>query len=427
MIVQVEDRPIPAARKLLRELTRGSATPQRLRRVGAVLVVGCLLTGLVGLVSGLSRADSASDGATRIAALTADAAGLYHALADADAMATGGYVSGGVEPAAVRARYDADIAEVTERLVQAAGRLPEGDPAQAALSTISAQLPTYTSMIETARVYNRQNLPLGQSYLASASRLMRTTILPAADELRATETTALDEAFGNAGRVPWAVLLVGLAALVGIVEVGLRERRRTNRVFNVGLLAAGAALVVLLAWWAVATAVAGSGIGGAARHSTAADALDDARAAVLQARSNESLVLVARSGGSDSGFTTLIEKVPGLLDTAAGAGAEVESIRTAADQWETAHVALRALDDGGKFREAAASATGADPQGSGVAFERLDRELGAAVDAERAAFADDAGTARGWLPALAPASAVLGLLAAAGVIAGIGRRLGEYR
>jgi hypothetical protein len=112
-----------------RVLLSGPGTPDRLRRVGAVLVLGCLLAGVVGLVEGLARTDAVHEGSTRIAAVHADAAEVYRSLADADAMATSGFVSGGQEPADLRARYDRDIADATARLVHAAGLLPADDPA----------------------------------------------------------------------------------------------------------------------------------------------------------------------------------------------------------------------------------------------------------------------------------------------------------
>ena len=67
-------------------------------------------------------------------------------------------------------------------------------------------------------------------------------MLPAADELRRLQAAALDADYERGGAVPYAVLLIGIAAVAAIVDAGLRERRRTNRVLNVGLLAAGAAL-----------------------------------------------------------------------------------------------------------------------------------------------------------------------------------------
>jgi hypothetical protein len=432
MSVLTKNAPEPVAR--VRELAAGGATPQRLRRVGAVLLVGALLAGVVGLASGLSRTGAVGDEGARLATLSADAAEIYRALADADAMATSGYVSGGTEPEAVRDRFDTDVAAASERLVQAAGGLAADDPATDAVVTITSNLPVFTGLVESARTYNRLGLPLGQTYLGAASRLVRETILPAAAELRAAEYAALDLTLARGGSLPVAVVVLVIAALVGVVHASVRERRRTNRVLNPGLVGAAAALVVLIGWWVVAAAVAGGALRAADRHGDAARALDDAHAAALQARSNESLVLVARggAGASDQGFTAQIDRVlapGGFLGTAASADpdADLSTVRTAAERWRVAHVALRALDDGGRFPEAVASATGADAQGSGVTFEALDAALGSATDSQRAAFADDAAVARAALAPLPAVSAVLGVLAAVGIVFGIGRRLAEYR
>ena len=124
MSLDVPVRPAPVWR---RTVGAGSTTPERLRRVTAVLIVGCLLGALVSVLGGAARTSAVQDAQTRIAALTADSAELYRSLADADAMATSGYVSGGREPTAVRARYDDDVARATDRLVAAAGRLPDAD------------------------------------------------------------------------------------------------------------------------------------------------------------------------------------------------------------------------------------------------------------------------------------------------------------
>ena len=427
-------------RQLVQLLRAGSTTPERLRRVAAGLMVGCLLSALTSVLGGLVHTDAVHDSGTRIAALDSDAAELYRSLADADATATRGYVSGGLEPAAVRARYDDDVARAADRLVQAASRLPVGDPAAVPVTTIGVQLPVYTGLMETARTYNRQGLPLGQSYLGSASRLMRSTILPAAEELRRMQTEALAAAYQRGGAIPFAVLLIGVAVLAGMVDHAVLEQRRTNKVVNAGLLAAAAAVVAALLWWVVAVAVARDRLDGARQHSDAAIALDEARAAVLQARSNESLVLVARSGtagSSEQGFATQAEHVLGpdghsglLADavrSAPGSAARVEGIRTALEGWRGAHRHVRELDDGGQYPQAVASVTGADPAGSGAAFERLDAALGSAIEVERGAFTVDDGRADAALTGLTTGPAVLALIAARLVTAGIGRRVGEYR
>ncbi|MDN5859663.1 MAG: hypothetical protein L0H84_13675, partial [Pseudonocardia sp.] len=244
----------------LREMSMGDATPDRLRRAAAVLVLGCLVAGLVSLVSGTNRAHAVADGGQRVGGIVADAAQLYRSLADADAMATSGFVSGGQEPPAVRARYDTGIARAADRLIDAAGKLPPGAPAAAPVAALAEKLPVYTSLVETARVYNRQGLPLGQSYLSTASKLMTGEMLPAAAELRALQSAALRDAFAAGGAFPWAPLLTLLAALAAVVDVSLRERRRTNRVISTGLTVTSGALVLALIWWLVASLVAGSGL-----------------------------------------------------------------------------------------------------------------------------------------------------------------------
>jgi hypothetical protein len=430
MSVDVPVRPAPAWR---RAVGGGSTTPGRLRRVTAVLVIGCLASALAGVVAGLERTSSVDEARTRIFALTADSAELYRSLADADAMATSGYVSGGREPTAVRARYDDDIARATGRLVAAAGKLPDGGP----IATIAAQLPVYTGLVETARTLNRDGLPLGQAYLGSASQLMRTTILPAADELHRTQAAELDAAHGRGQAMPLAVLLLLAATLAGIVDVSLRERRRTHRTVSVGLVVGAGAVLAALLWWVAATAVANSRLDAAQRHGNAASALDDARTAVLQARSSESLTLVARSAGfaSDDDFTNQIERVvgpdgaSGLLARAdggaPGAADRLTAIAEAVGDWQAAHRRVRELDDGGRYPEAVASVVTTTPDGSGAAFERLDAALADAIGAERAAFADSAESVAGALTGVTVGTALLPLLAAGAVAAGLGRRIGE--
>jgi hypothetical protein len=305
---------------------------------------------------------------------------------------------------------------------------------------VAGQLPVYSGLIETARFYNRQGLPLGQSYLGSGSRLMRETVLPAVEQLRRQQSVTLADDYGRGGAIPFAVLLVCGATLAALLDAGMRERRRTKRTVNPGLGAAAGLLVVAMLWWVTATVVTDARLDAAIRHGGATTALDDARAAVLQARSNESLVLVARSGGSasDAGFTGQLTRVlgtdgaSGLLGTAAadagpdGAGA-IDEVRAAAHRWQQAHQRVRELDDAGRYTDAVAAAIGTDPAGSRATFERLDAALAGALATQRAALDRDAGSASGALTGLAIGPMVLALLAGAAAAAGIVLRVREYR
>ncbi len=435
MSVRAATRP-PLRRAAGRVLGTAATTPERLRRVEAVLVVAALALGVLGVLGGMTRVNAVHDARTRIAALTAGAADLYQSLADADAMATTGYVSGGLEPAAVRARYDDDVQRAGMRLAAAASLLSPGDPAIGAISTVGEQLPVYTGLVDNARALNRLGLPLGESYLAGASKLMQTTILPAVQQVRAAESAALAAAYRQGAGTPFAVLAVGLAVLLGLLDLALRERRRTNRVINTGLLAAGLAILVLVVWWGGTALVADARLGGAQSHSSAGAALDDARITVLSARSNESLVLVARNSGgsSDRGFAAQLARVVGdggLLTTAERADPEladrVATLRTAATAWGDAHRTVRLLDDGGQYPQAVASVVGHGPGTSGGTFDALDAALAEAIGEERAAFAIDVEAAEGVLVPLSWISAALALVTAGAVVVGIGRRVGEYR
>lgn len=432
MSVGVADRPV-----VRRILGSGTTTPERLRRIEVLLVLACLLYGVLGVVGGTARSHAVHDGRVRVAALTTAVAELYQSLADADAAATTGYVSGGREPDAVRARYDADVERAGDRLVGAAGLLPQDDPGLAAISTIGEQLPVYSSLIENARSLNRQGLPLGQSYLGSASKLMRTTILPAVEDVRARESATLATVYRDGAAVPFAVLAVGIALLLALIDLALGERRRTHRVLNAGLVAAGAAVLISVVWWGVAVVTADARLDGSQGHSDAGAALDDTRIAVLQARSNESLVLVARNSGggsSDKAFTDQLQRVladDGLLAAAgradAGVAGQVAALRAATTAWGDAHRGVRGLDDGGRYPQAVASVVGRGPGTSGGAFEALDGQLAGAIDGERAAFTTDMAAADSAVAPLGSMSGLLALLAAGAVVAGIGQRVGEYR
>ena len=67
---------------------------------------------------------------------------------------------------------------------------------------------------------------------------MRQTMLPAADELRRAADRRAGRGLPAGGALPLAVLLLGLAALAAISTVGCGSARRTNRLLNLGLVAA---------------------------------------------------------------------------------------------------------------------------------------------------------------------------------------------
>ncbi|MBO0875343.1 MAG: hypothetical protein J2P19_18325, partial [Pseudonocardia sp.] len=288
-----------------RALASGTTTPDRLWRFGVLLIAACVAVALVSLLAGLSRQEAVGAGGTRIAALNTDTAQLYRSLNEADTMASSGLVAGGAEAPSVRARYDDHVTRAAARLVHASGLLaPDGRDA-AMVERIAAWLPRYTALVQSARTRNAQGDQSGaREDLNGASGLMRNTLLPAADQLRRGQDAALAANYRGASGFPVAVLVAALVALGLLGYVGIAERRRTNRVFNLGLLAGGALLVIGLLWWLGATFLASGELGAARAHSDVTTALDDARVSALQARTAETRSVTVGGDTSDQEYVT---------------------------------------------------------------------------------------------------------------------------
>jgi hypothetical protein len=129
---------------------------------------------------------------------------------------------------------------------------------------------------------------------------------------------------------------------------------------------------------------------------------------------------VAGWGGDDGLLADAVHSVP-------ASAPEIQSIRTALEKWWAAHRHVRELDDGGQYLQAVASVTGTDPTSSNAAFEHLDAVVHKAIVAESGTFTVEDSRAGSALTGLTVGPAVLTSLAAAAVIVGIGRRVGEYR
>ena len=305
---------------------------------------------------------------------------------------------------------------------------------------IADQLPVYTGLVETARSYNRQEIPLGAAYLREASALMRQTLLPAAQELFEVEQRRLITAQRDASGFPWLVLTLGLLVLGGLVATQVLLRRRTNRIFNLGLVAATVALLVSCGWSTAALAgAAGDVSAGRGDGSTLVRILADARVAALQARADESLTLIAR-GGDGGAFETDFQNVltrltgdRGLLARARAAArnpgdrATIDEARTAADEWLAAHRTMHELTTSGRYTEAVALVTGTATDGPAGRFARLDAALTKGIAATNATFDRRTARARDALDATDVGVGLLTGLLVLGAAAGMARRIGEYR
>ncbi|MGH3776352.1 MAG: hypothetical protein ACRDRR_11575 [Pseudonocardiaceae bacterium] len=445
----VEIRPVPPGqlpargrppRRIDRLIADWDTTPGKLRLARLVLVIGIVLAGVVGVVTASNRVDTTRDIAERLEPLNANVITLYQSLADADATVAAGFLSGGVEPSEMRARYDRDILTATASLAQAGTQTGEEPVTAKRIADITGQLPVYTGLVERARVNNRQGMAVGVTYLRNASELMREVILPAAAELQRRQASRLDDAYQRAGAVPVVALAACGASLAGLIWVQVFLCRRTQRVLNIGLVLASGAVLAGLVWWTAAGMASAGSLARSLEHSrSVSDALAPAQIAALQARAVESLGLITRDGASEPDFDARMQVLArnGGAGGALGAAMQFASDREGralmqaaiddAGGYVAAHKEVRRLDDVGEYAKAVGAAVNTDQTSAAAAFDRLAAALQAAVDYERRAFGTDIDRARDWLTGLPTGIGTLALIAAVGVALGVRQRLEEYR
>ncbi|MEU8703598.1 hypothetical protein [Streptomyces sp. NPDC048565] len=427
------------------ERLRAAATtePGRLRIIGAALALLVVVFGGVTFLEISGRAASADAVVTRSQPLSADAASIYRSLADADTMAASGFLAGAQEPKDVHDQYERDIKEASRLLVTAAASADESTSSREEITTLGQLLPEYTGLIERARANNRQGLPLGGAYLRYANQKMSNDILPAAERLYTAETGRLGTDSADAQKWPFVSLAAGIVVLAALVWMQRRNYRRTNRVFNHGLLAATAAATVLLLWLAVGHTVARTELHGAMVHGQESlDVLNKARINSLKARANENLTLVARGavltadGTHDkyeTDYSAGMKALGAQLTTAkklAGddsLGSEpLEAAMTSVSEWQDRHKLARQTDDRGDYDSALLQII--DPKNStGESFGKVDDALETALAHEQDEFDAAAEDGRGALGGLPVGAAVLAVLGAAAAVVGVNRRLSEYR
>jgi hypothetical protein len=395
------------------------STPQRLQLLSSGVVVLGVLLALVGVATfvllavGLDRARADTEQLVRVQSIQTD-------LLRADATATNAFLVGGLEPAAQRAAYDQAMSSSSARIAEAA----QAQPADAAaLAVLNQQILDYDAGIEQARANNRQGLPIGAQYLRSASAQLRADALPIADNLvSANAERARDRMEIWIGL---AFVLVAVLAPAFFVVGQVWLARRFRRTFNRGMLAGSVLLLVLL----VGGIVLLLNLNGAVRaiqdgSFAAVNRAAGARIEASNAKSNESLTLIARgSGGAfETAWKNSTASVTGDL---AGLGSEAPTA-----EWNSylqVHQEIRALDDGGQWDQAVALATGTGKESANTVFNAFDARLADTLERSAAEAGDGLS---GWRPGLI-AAAILALLGGIGVAllarSGVATRLREYR
>jgi hypothetical protein len=434
-----------------------TTTPGRLRSASAVLVVGLLLFAVVTTIATEIRSRAAGAVATKSAPELVATEELYGSLADADATASTIFLRAGLEPAGLRARYENDIKRAG-RLLETVSRSAESAPAtRRALRTIGEQLPVYTGLVDTARADTRLGLNVGSAYLRRASTTMRDEILPAATDLYRDAARRLDDNYqSGTSTTTLAVVLIAGAVMLGLlVVVQVYVRRRSNRILNVGLVAATVLVVGLLGWTLLRFSAAHDALNRAQqRGSDSVEVLSSARILSLRAQNNENLALVER--GSGDVYVAEFDRVMralggtdgrgGLLAYAAtladrtGDGSRVRALAAPFRKVRDLHVKVRARDDDGRYQEAVGLSVGTnddtikqqlEPEGGPGqelrAVDKLEGALQASIARSQARLLGSAQDARSGYGMLEVAIPVFAIIAGLLVLLGLERRIGEYR
>ncbi len=358
---------------------------------------------------------------------------LYTTLSVADAAAATAFIAG-AEPRDVRQRYEQAITDASVAVTRASSGLTD-EPMVQLLGRVNAELSMYTGLVETARTNNRAGNPVGSSYLSEASALMQTKILPDAQRLYEETSLRVDAETTASTRIPGPVILVVLATLLFGVFANRWLARRTRRRINIGFIAGGLAVLIMLVW--VGTALIISTADSRSAKDTAAESLKTVTNLAItaqQARADETLSLIRR-GDEDVRKQSYYQRIDVMQQQLSDylARDDVIDKTDLADaeallkRWRAADDRINAYIAVGNYQAATQVALGTGEDDSTPAFNKLDDALGKGIEESRSQLRSDILNAHRVLSGATVGAAVLSVVAALAVALGLWPRLSEYR
>jgi hypothetical protein len=408
-------------------------TPGRILAIGIILAALGLLSAFATSTTINNRQEQLTTVLNHTEPLAFAAGQLYTTLSVADAAAATAFIAGS-EPRAVRQRYEQAITDAAVAVTRAASGLTD-EPLVQLLGRINARLAVYTGLIETARTNNRMGNPVGSSYLSEASALMQQQILPDAQQLYEQTSTRVDAETTASTRIPAPVIVVvGLTLVFGAFAHRWLAAHTKRRV-NVGLIAGGLAIVVMIIW--VGSALAISTAGSRSAKDTAAESLKTVTNLAItaqQARADETLSLIRR-GDEDIRKRSYYQRVETMHEQLTEYLARDDAIDKTdlanADQllikWRQADERINAYISVGNYQAATQVALGTGEDDSTPAFDKLDAALSSGIRESRNQLRNDILSARRVLSGTTVGGAVLSVGAALAVALGLWPRLSEYR
>jgi hypothetical protein len=226
-------------------------------------------------------------------------------------------------------------------------------------------------------------------------------------------------------RLGYVFVVIAVLALAAMIAGQVWLGRRFKRTINLGMLAASITLLVALVGGTIGVLQLSAAVRSIQTGSFAAvNAAADARIDAYNAKSNESLTLIARGSGAsfETAWKASADSVVANLDRL-GTDAPV-------DEWTryaAVHNQIRKLDDGGQWDAAVALATGSGPTSANTAFNAFDTHLASTLDQVSQETSAGLSGPQPILVVGAVLALLLGLAAALLGRWGVAARLREYR
>jgi hypothetical protein len=386
------------------------------------------------------------------APLAQSASDLYFALSDLDSQTARQILTIGdddlaTEQGDAQATANSRVAEVDADLRQAIGGASDAT-AQQQLQAMLDKVTLYHDLSATAISLDELSTvatkghpdPVALAYYSRATDVMHFDLLPAAAQIRDTYAQQLHSSAHHENDA-WTVdtllvLVTTVALLAALLWLQLDLSRRFRRTLNPLLALATVATVAFLVSGLAMTAQQTDRVQNAVdQHMTPYLGIQHARAVTFDAVGAMVRYTVAPTFGYDHGYAADLtalngtNSAPGLLHSGLTDSGQALTARADTDWTSVQHDAgkIKSEVDGGDVDAALIEATGIAGGQLGQDFYALDTHLGRAADIQRNGFeatmADARSGASGW--AAAPA-VVFGAVMAL-TLAGVWRRLAEYR
>jgi hypothetical protein len=264
---------------------------------------------------------------------------------------------------------------------------------------------------------------------------MQDKILPDAQRLYEETSARVDEETTASTSIPTPVILVIATTIVFGAFAHRWLARRTRRRVNIGLVAGGLAIMIMVIW--VGTALAISTAGSRSAKDTAAESLKTVTNLAItaqQARADETLSLIRR-GDEDVRKQSYYQRIDTMQLSLAQylerhdaiATTDLRNAEQLLTKWRSADERINAYIAVGNYQAATQVALGTGEDDSTPAFDKLEAALTSGIQESRTQLRNDILNARRVLSGTTVGGVVLSLGAAVAVALGIWPRMSEYR